>query len=45
MIPDAHLLDKASNEVAYELNYRPDRVILPAHGIRSILRETLSVVA
>jgi maltose alpha-D-glucosyltransferase / alpha-amylase len=35
---DAHLLEKASYEIVYELNNRPDWVILPARGISSILR-------
>jgi maltose alpha-D-glucosyltransferase/alpha-amylase len=34
---DAFLLEKAANEVSYELSYRPDWVFLPARGIRSIL--------
>lgn len=36
---DALLLEKAAYEVVYELNNRPDWVVLPARGIRSILRD------
>ena len=35
---DALLLEKAAYEVVYELNNRPDWVVLPARGIRSILQ-------
>jgi maltose alpha-D-glucosyltransferase/alpha-amylase len=34
---DAYLLEKAAQEITYELSYRPDWVFLPARGIRSIL--------
>jgi maltose alpha-D-glucosyltransferase/alpha-amylase len=36
---NALVLEKASYEVVYELNNRPDWVVLPARGIRTILRE------
>jgi maltose alpha-D-glucosyltransferase / alpha-amylase len=34
---EAHLLEKAAYEVTYELNNRPDWVVIPVRGIRSIL--------
>ncbi len=34
----AYLLDKAVYEVAYELNHRPDWVVIPIRGIKHILR-------
>lgn len=36
---DVLLLEKAAYEIVYELNNRPDWVILPARGIRSLLRK------
>ena len=35
---EAYLLDKAVYEVAYELNNRPDWVVIPIRGIKHILR-------
>ena len=35
---EAYLLDKAVYEVAYELNNRPDWVVIPLRGIRHILQ-------
>ncbi len=35
---DAYLLDKAVYEVGYELNNRPDWVVIPIRGIKHILR-------
>ena len=37
---EAYLLDKAVYEVAYELNNRPDWVVIPLRGIRHILRKS-----
>ena len=34
---EAYLLDKAVYEVAYELNHRPDWVVIPVRGIKHIL--------
>ena len=34
----AYLLDKAVYEVAYELNHRPDWVVIPIRGIKHILQ-------
>ena len=36
----AYLLDKAVYEVAYELNNRPDWVIIPIRGIKHILQQS-----
>jgi maltose alpha-D-glucosyltransferase/alpha-amylase len=36
------LLEKAAYEIVYELNNRPDWVILPARGIHSILKSDTS---
>jgi len=33
------LLEKAAYEIVYELNNRPDWVILPARGIRNLLKK------
>ena len=37
---EAYLLDKAVYEIAYELNNRPDWVVIPIRGIQHILRTT-----
>jgi maltose alpha-D-glucosyltransferase/alpha-amylase len=34
---EAYLIDKAVYEVAYELNHRPDWVVIPVRGIKHIL--------
>ena len=34
---EAYLLDKAVYEVGYELNNRPDWVVIPIRGIKHIL--------
>ena len=35
----AYLLDKAVYEVGYELNNRPDWVVIPVRGIKHILQQ------
>jgi maltose alpha-D-glucosyltransferase/alpha-amylase len=35
---EAYLLDKAVYEIAYELNNRPNWVIIPIRGIKHILQ-------
>jgi maltose alpha-D-glucosyltransferase/alpha-amylase len=35
---EAYLLDKAVYEIGYELNNRPDWVIIPIRGIKHILK-------
>ncbi len=37
---EAYLLDKAVYEVGYELNNRPDWVVIPIRGIKHILHRT-----
>jgi len=37
---EAYLLDKAVYEVGYELNNRPDWVVIPIRGIKHILKST-----
>jgi maltose alpha-D-glucosyltransferase/alpha-amylase len=40
IILEAYLLDKAVYEIGYELNHRPDWVVIPIRGIKHILRAT-----
>jgi maltose alpha-D-glucosyltransferase/alpha-amylase len=35
---EAYLLDKVVYEIGYELNNRPDWVVIPIRGIKHILR-------
>jgi maltose alpha-D-glucosyltransferase/alpha-amylase len=35
---ETYLLDKAVYEVGYELNHRPDWVVIPIRGIKHILQ-------
>jgi maltose alpha-D-glucosyltransferase/alpha-amylase len=35
---EAYLLDKAIYEIGYELNHRPDWVVIPIRGIKHILK-------
>ena len=35
---EAYLLDKAVYEIGYELNNRPDWVVIPVRGIKHILK-------
>ena len=37
MILNIFLLEKAIYEIGYELNNRPDRVIIPLKGIKDLL--------
>jgi maltose alpha-D-glucosyltransferase / alpha-amylase len=37
---EAYLLDKAVYEIGYELNNRPDWVVIPVRGIKHILKST-----
>ena len=37
---EAYLLDKAVYEVGYELNNRPDWVVIPIRGIKHILQQS-----
>ena len=37
---EAYLLDKSVYEIGYELNHRPDWVVIPIRGIKHILRST-----
>ena len=38
IILEAYLLDKAVYEIGYELNHRPDWVVIPIRGIKHILK-------
>ncbi len=40
---EAYLLDKAVYEIGYELNNRPDWVVIPIRGIKHILRHAVRV--
>jgi maltose alpha-D-glucosyltransferase/alpha-amylase len=37
---EAYLLDKAVYEIGYELNNRPDWVVIPIRGIKQVLKST-----
>ena len=39
------LLEKAIYELNYELNNRPDWVVVPIRGIKAIMRESVAVKA
>jgi len=39
IIKDVYLLQKAVYELNYEINNRPDWVLVPLRGIKSILKE------
>jgi maltose alpha-D-glucosyltransferase/alpha-amylase len=40
IVLEAYLLDKAVYEVGYELNHRPDWVVIPIRGIKHILHQS-----
>ena len=40
LLLDVYLLDKAVYEISYELNNRPDWVVIPIRGIKHILQAT-----
>ncbi|MDZ7837813.1 MAG: hypothetical protein U5N58_07595 [Actinomycetota bacterium] len=39
MLLDIHILEKAIYELGYELNNRPDWIMIPIKGIKALLNE------